>query len=438
MKTIKISSIAVILLAVASVASAQDDKFGPNKEECLKYLSYYEEYYKQKAYDEALPNWRQAYKFCPAASRQTMLINGTTMYRRLIMKYAKDEAYKKALLDTLFTLHSQRAEFFPKYKAAALNAMGQDAYNFLRSDIQKQFEKINEIIDANQAATKPTLLVHSFNAAVTLFQKGAISAEELLNVYQKNADVLALMEASEEVSSAKGELESRFVASGVATCQNLLALLEPKFKANPEDAKLTKNIVRFLSNADDCTDNDLFLNAVTTLHKLEPSHNSAYYLYRLNSSRGNVAEAISYLKAAIEDEGSDAKTDADYSFQLAAYSLKNGQTAQAIQYAFKASELDPAFAGKAYMLAGQIWGSTNCGGDEISRRAPYWVAVDYMVKARNADASLAEDAAKFIATYSKYYPETGEAFMYGLSDGQSYNVNCAGMHATTTVRTQKQ
>ena len=30
-----------------------------------------------------------------------------------------------------------------------------------------------------------------------------------------------------------------------------------------------------------------------------------------------------------------------------------------------------------------------------------------------------------------------EAFMYNFTDGQSYTVNCSGMTATTTVRTQK-
>lgn len=437
MKRITFAVFAILSFAFSAGLYAQDDKFGPHKEECLKYLSYYEEYYKQKAYDEAMPNWRKAYEFCPAASRQTMLINGATLFRRLIMKNAKNPELKNALIDTLFTLHSQRAEFFPKYRVAAYNAMGQDIYNYLRSDVKKQFEKLGFVINENKEKTKPTLLVHHFNAAITLNKEGVISSDELLDIYQSNADLMSQMNPSDEVASAKAELESRFVASGVATCQNLLALLEPKFKQSPDSTGLARNIVRFLSKADDCTDNELFLNAVTVLHEKEPSHSSAYYLFRLNASRGNVNEAIEYLKSAIEDEGSDAKTDADYSFQLAAFCLKNGHPAQATQYASKAAELDPSFSGKAYMLVGQVWGSTACGGDEIARRAPYWVAVDYMIKAKNADPELTEDANRLIGTYSKYYPEAGEAFMYGLTDGQSYTVNCGGMRATTTVRTQK-
>ena len=85
---------------------------------------------------------------------------------------------------------------------------------------------------------------------------------------------------------------------------------------------------------------------------------------------------------------------------------------------------------------GTIWGSTNCSGNEIERRAPYWVAVDCLQKAKAADETLAEDANRMIATFTKYFPETGEAFMYGLTKGQSYTVSCGGLRAVTTVRTQ--
>ena len=89
------------------------------------------------------------------------------------------------------------------------------------------------------------------------------------------------------------------------------------------------------------------------------------------------------------------------------------------------------------MLMGTIWGSQVCPGNEIEKRAQYWVAVDFMNKAKNADASLTEDANNYIRQYSGYFPQTAEAFMYDVTDGQSYTVSCGGMRATTTVRTQK-
>ena len=88
------------------------------------------------------------------------------------------------------------------------------------------------------------------------------------------------------------------------------------------------------------------------------------------------------------------------------------------------------------MLIGTIWGSVPCSGNDIEQRAKYWVAVDYMNKAKAADETLAEDATNYIRQYSSYYPQTAEAFMYDFTNGQSYTGSCGGMRATTTVRTQ--
>ncbi|MCQ2075336.1 MAG: hypothetical protein MJY77_09200 [Bacteroidaceae bacterium] len=432
-KLIFISLAAVLFVANAF---AQDDKYGPNKAECLKYISYYEEYFKQKAYDDAIPAWREAYKLCPTASRQTILTNGTTLVRRLISKNAKNPEYRQALIDTLFTLHDKRAEFFPKYKVTALNNKGQDIFNYIKNDNEKLLKEYSAIIDANRELTKPTLFVHQFNAATELYKNGKMDGEALINLYQQNNDFLNASD-DEDAASARAELEARFIQSGVASCETLLALLGPKFEADPTNVDLAGRIVKMLNVAEDCIKNDLYLKAVTVMHADKPSYNSAYALFRLNSVNDNVDEAIKYIEEAIAFEESDQKTDAEYYFELASFSFKNGRRSLAFSSAVKAAELDQTLAGKSYFLIGNIWGSTTCGGDEIEKRAPYWVAVDYMLKAKAADETLTEEANKYIGMYSKYYPQTADAFMYSLTDGQSYTVSCAGMSATTVVRTQK-
>jgi tetratricopeptide (TPR) repeat protein len=192
-----------------------------------------------------------------------------------------------------------------------------------------------------------------------------------------------------------------------------------------------------MSITEGCTDNDLFLGAVTTMYQKEPSANSAYYLYKLYSGRNDVENAIKYIEESIASEETDADTDAGYYFELAALSFKNGNNPKAIQAAEKAIEASDLVDGKAYMLMGTIWGGIVCQGNEIEQRAKYWVATDYMNKAKNADASLAADCNNYISQYRVYFPQTAEAFMYDLTDGQSYTVSCGGMRATTTVRTQK-
>ncbi|MBR2128196.1 MAG: hypothetical protein IJ940_04945, partial [Bacteroidales bacterium] len=237
--------------------------------------------------------------------------------------------------------------------------------------------------------------------------------------------------------SKLADIEGLFITSQVASCDNLIALFTPRYEAAPQDVELAKNIVRMMGITEGCTDNDLFHNAITLMHTSEPSHVSAYNLYKLNSSRGDVETAIKYMEEAIAYEESDALTDANYNYELAAFCFKNGNNGKAYAAAQKAAELDPSLAGKSYMLIGTIWGNTPCSGNDIEQRAKYWVAVDYMTKAKNADPALAEDANNMIRQFAAYYPQTAEAFMYDVTDGQSYTVSCGGMRAVTTVRTQK-
>ena len=131
-------SVAVLALAGSSRLSAQG-KFGPDSAECIKYLSYYTEYYKQKNYDSAIPNWRKAYNLCPPTSRYTMLSNGTTLIKRLIQQNAKNPIYKAALVDSLMTIYDQRVEFWPKYATSSLNNKALDIYNFMKNEPTKMF-----------------------------------------------------------------------------------------------------------------------------------------------------------------------------------------------------------------------------------------------------------------------------------------------------------
>jgi hypothetical protein len=120
---------------------------------------------------------------------------------------------------------------------------------------------------------------------------------------------------------------------------------------------------------------------------------------------------------------------------MAAFCYKNGLRSKAVEAAKKAVELDNGFAGKAYLIMGNIWASATCG-DTVDKWARYWVAADYYQKARSTDASLSDEAASSISSVARYYPEASEAFMYDLTKGQSYTVSCSGMTATTTVRVQ--
>lgn len=434
-------AILTLLVAFSANLSAQG-KYGKDSAECIKYLSYYQEYYKQKAYDDALPNWRKAYKMCPPTASQNMLLNGTTLLRRVITQNAGNEAYRNALIDSLLQLHRDRAATYPKNAVSAFNNMGQDLANYIKDDPERLYKAFNEIIENNKANTKTSLFLFDLQSAIKLYEAGKLTSEDVINSYQRNIAFLDQVKAKgpeevEQNQKVRSDLESLFIGSKVASCDELIRLFTPRFNADPNDLDLAKNIVKMLAITEDCQDNDLYLKAATTMYKLEPSHNSAYFLYKLNAARNNVDEALKYMDEAIEYDESDALTDASYQYELAAFCYKNARFAKANAAARAALENDRSLAGKCYFLIGQIWGTVSCGGDEISSRAHFWVAVDNMRKAAAEDPSLADEANRMAAQFSRYYPQTADAFMYDLVDGKAYTVNCSGMSATTTVRTQK-
>lgn len=438
--TIILATVAMIL--GGQIASAQG-KYGADSAECIKYLSYYTEYFKQKNYDQALPNWRIAYRLCPPTASQNMLINGNTLIKRLISKNAKNPEYRNALVDSLMTLYDLRAQYYPKNAVTALNNKGLDLNNYYGDNKEKLYTELTKIVEANGKEVRPSILLVQLNSAIDMYQNGKLGAEDVINLYQKNIALLGEIQAEEKPSESeqnakvKSDMEGLFITSKVASCENLIALFTPRYEANPNDIDLVNNIVKMMASTEDCTDNELFLKAATAMHNAEPSAQSAYFLYRLNNSKGNIEEASKFMEQAIGFDNLDPATAADYNLQYATFCVKNDKKARALEAAQKALELDSNLAGKAYYLMGTVWGSTKCGGDEISSRAPYWVACDFMNKAMAADASLAEDCRKLIGQYSVYFPKAADAFMYDLTNGQTYTVACGGLRAVTTVRTQK-
>lgn len=426
-----------IAMAVMSLPCLAQGKYGADSAECIKYLSYYKEYFKQRNFDDAAPSWKSAYKLCPPQASYNLYVDGATIVRRLIAKAGKDEAHKKALIDTLMELYDIRVANYPKYAVASRNNKGMDVHNFVKDDDKRVYDITKEIIDANGAKTKGDIYVYNLEAAIALFNAGKMSAEDILDTYQKSLEAIESAEPLDETS--KTALEGLFATSKVASCEDLLALFTPKFQADPENLQLVNSILKMMAYADDCINNDLYLRAAATKYRLDPNAAAAYALYRLNAAQGNTAEAIRYMEESIASDETDVLVDIDYTFQLATYCFKSGRSARAFDLAKNVLSMDTdgKFTGKAYFLIGQIWSACNCAdGDEMERRAPYWVAIDYFIKAKAADETLAEEANKFIGQYSKYYPQTADAFMYNLTKGESYTARCGGMVAVTTVRTQ--
>ena len=419
MKKITLALLTLVVSFTGIKLSAQD-KYGPNADECKKYLSFYDDYYKQKNYDDALPNWRKAYAICPATASENMLIKGSTLLTRQIAK-TKDVALRNAIIDSLLTLQDQRAATYPKNAVKALNNKARYIVQYKLKDNQFVFDEIGKIIGENQELTNFASYVPYFNAAVALKNEGKLDVEKVLDVYESSVGLLDKAAATDSAT---------LVAKGIDK-DDIKKISEAR-----NDMALNAKIVGMLNTVEGCQNNDLYLKAATALYRNEPNAKTAYSLYRLNLAQGNTDAALKYIEEACSFSDIDNITKAKYNMEASNVCVKKGMTAKASSYANRAAELDSSYQGRAYYITGTIWASTRCGGDEVTSRANLWVAVDYLQRAKAADPSLAGDCNALIGRYSASFPAKADAFMYDIVDGQSYTVNCGGMHATTTVRTR--
>lgn len=434
--------IAIILMTlVLAVPTFAQGRFGKDSAECTKYLSYYKELYKQKNYEEAAPFWRKAFSLCPPTASQNMLIDGQSIIRYEINKSRKDPVRYRQLVDTLLMLSDVRAQNYPKYAVKSMDNKAIDVANYLGSDYEAQYTYLLEVLDQIKGEARPVAFVTQMKAAVEMYRNQKLDAEGVMNNYTKISGYLDdKIDSSNdpEYRSAKQDVESLLIDSGVASCDNLVALYTPRFQANPTDEALLTNMVKMLSKSE-CMNTELFLQSIVALNEINPTASSVYGLYRLYSSRDENTKAAEALERAISLlNPDDVATKAEYTFELATYYFKKcGKAAPAVAKAKEAVELDESYRGKAYLLIGTIWGGQKCGGDEVSSRANFWVAVDYLQRAAAADPSVAEDANSLAAQYRRYFPKTEDAFFLDITDGSRYTVSCGGMSESTTVRTNK-
>lgn len=433
--------IAIILLTlVVAVPAFAQGRFGKDSAECTKYLSYYQELYKQKNYEEAAPFWRKAFSLCPPTASQNMLIYGQTIIRYEINKNRKDPVRYRELVDTLLMLSDVRAQNYPNFAVKSKDNKAIDVMNYLGSDYEAQYKYLTEILNDIQGDANPGAFVAQMKSAVEMYRNQKIDAEAVMNNYTTVSGYLdnkINTSNDPEYRGAKQNVETLLIDSGVASCDNLVALYTPRFQANPTDEALLTNMVKMLSKSE-CMNTELFLQSIVALNEINPTASSVYGLYRLYSSRDENTKAAEALERAISLlNPDDVNTKADYTFELATYYFKRcGKAASAVAKAKEAAELSDEYKGKANLLIGTIWGAQKCGGDEVSSRAHFWVAVDYLQRAA-ADPSVAEEANNLAATYRRYFPKIEDAFFLNITDGSSYTVSCGGMTERTTVRTNK-
>jgi tetratricopeptide (TPR) repeat protein len=412
---------------------------GEDSIRCIRNMSLYREYARQKNYDLAKEPWAIVFTECPKATKY-MYLDGIKMIEADIKK-AEDDVQKEVLIDSMMKIYDQRIKYY-KQKGFVLGLKGVDYIKYSKNTVenmQKGYGFLKESVKLQKQKSGPAELLTYMQASNSLYKAQAIEAGDVVADFGAIIEITDLViksgsKKAKNMKMVKASVEKIFEESGAANCDDLVPFYAKKYEETPEDAEFLKKATDLLRSTK-CTDSDLFFNMAEKLNSIEPSAKLAKELAKISNQKDKLEVAARYYKQAIEMQNDNIEK-ANYYLELGDVTRRLGNYSQARTYALNSIELNPA-NGYPYLLIGNIYAasSKSCGEDDFEQKTVYWAAVDKFAKAKSIDPELASDANKFIEAYRPHFPDTETIFFYGLKVGDTYTVGC-WINEATTVRSR--
>ncbi len=433
----------LLMLLSVSMLSAQncDPQNWENSDEdkCKQALSVFHSDVKQGNYEGAYSHWRYYYCNCPKedGAQKWVYIDGAKILVDYMKQNKKDKPKLEAYYDTLMMVYDNWViNYQEEGKVAGYKGLYTYAYQNYSLDrlveTKDYFEKSIEI-------EKNDVTYNTINYYMTVLQKLSkykkIDTAYWVDKYFVTSDIIdANLSDSgryfEKWTKTREDIDN--MMAPVLTCEQLLPIYENKLKNDPSVDDLTKMVI-FMERKG-CTDSKTYEVAASTLCDKEPSATCKAALAQLAYKNGRYNDAIALFKEAITLQ-EDGMLKANYHLGIADCYVKLGSTQNAMTATNSALALNPNF-GKAYMLKGSLYATLAKDCKDFDAKAAYWVVVDQFVKAKSVDASLSDICNSRIASYSNYFPTTGEIFFKALNIGDSYRVECLGVSSTIRAKAE--
>ena len=407
---------------------------GDDSIRCMRNTSLYSTYYDNKDYNTAVQFWRDVFMECPGSSKNTY-IKGEAMYKEFFRKTG-DKAY----IDTVLMILDQRTRYFNEVhvnnlrKSFALYEFGGNDTALAR----QSYNLIKEVMAASPQSFDFTYSSLYMAVAARCYFLKVIDASEVMDVYARSMKVVddqsARRPGDAKYLEARKNIDLVFKSSGVATCENIETLFTSAVEKTPSDTAVLKKVITMLTEAG-CQGSELFYKATTRLYDTERSAAAAAQLAEMNVARKKYDEAEKYYNEAIDLE-TNSVVKSGLLTKLATLELTSDNKQAARDFAKAAYSLDPANGNALFIIAEAYAGARI--GETFENQTVYWVVVDYLVRAKNTDPSLKNQADERIAIYSKLYPTKEESFFRSLvNEGAPYSVG-GWVNESTTVRFRKQ
>ena len=426
-------------------------------EDDINSLSIFSEYVKAKNYDAAYEPWMEL------RERNPKFNSAIFVYGERILKYKIENSLdeeKVNYINDLAKLWNEKRINFPRKtplgdilaKSAQLLYDYMSELNMTKSDVYDKFD--NAFITDSETFNNPKNLYTYFKLIVMLYDEQLKSAEELFTKYDEisekvereiknytnnvNKFLSEQIDKKIELSTKDQRKVKSFnsflkaydqISKGMeidlgdrANCVNLLPLYEKNYEEKKDDGIWLQRALNRLFNKE-CVDSELFVKILQQKNMLEPNASTSYYLGIIKSKEGKSAEALEYYNQAIQLEN-DSYEKAKILFRIATKFRKDGLFSRARLYYAKALRFNPSM-GKCYLAIAQMYASSakNCGSDNFTQRAVYWLASKEALKAGRVDSKLKKSANQSSRNYLAKAPQKSEIFSSGR-EGEIIKVRC--------------
>ncbi len=435
--------LAIVMMASLTAAKAQ--KFGATPEdslECIKNLSLYQDYYKQKQFDESLKYWKNVFQICPTCSK-SIYVKGAKLYGKTIKANKANKELKDKLVDTLMLVYDARIENFGE-RGFVLGRKAADLAKYRPSAVAEAYSMFEESLELQGNNMEAGALVYMYQTRYKMFKKGLCTKDDVINLYPKLKAI-----ADYNVKNGKKEkTKLNYEKSGnnlleffkqVAECEDLVKAFQPRFEKDPENIEQLKEILSLL-NTKECEDSDFYITVAKKLQEKEPSALAAWSIANWYVKKSDCSNAIKYYDEAykladeMEDEAERGPFKVKAALRAGLCHLSSAQYASAKSKALKALAIDPN-SGAAYMMIGDAYlgGASSWGENDCEKRGGYWAAVDKYQVAATKDSELRQSANNKIAKAKSRYPVKKDCFFYNIQEGSTMKIG-GWINETVTVR----
>lgn len=370
---------------------------------------------------------------------KNIYIYGAEVYDGLAKKET-DAAKKAKYADSLLVIYDLRLQHTPcGEEASIINRKALAAYIFyittekgkdLLKIMDEAFEKNgNDIMDG-------TLFPYMQTIQVNYINHKTLSGEQVIERYDKLTGII-----EEKIKKAQAEgkpidryqnyqkqIDDIFIGLGIAMdCGRIKEKLEPRFRANPKDVTLAKQIFRQMLMGK-CTDDPLWLEAGEVLVEAEPDFAILKNLAIRYLAQDQTAKAEGFFKRAL-DVAPTKEDKADILMLQGSVEAKKGNKSGARELFRQVLAADPGRK-EAYEKIGDLYynSANDCKQleNQADDRRVYLVAYDYYQRAGDS---------RKMAQAKEQFPSKEELFLVNHRAGESTRVDC-WVNETTTWRTR--